>query len=493
MPCLRALCELADVVLVVTQPDRPAGRGMKLAPPPVRTFALERGMRGACSRPRCARPSSRRACARCRADVALVVAYGRILPAAVLQAPRLGCVNVHASLLPGAARRGADPVGDRARRAAHRRVLDADGRGHGHRPRARVRGARHRTGRDRGRALAAACRSSAPSSCATSCRATCAASSTPQPQDHARATLAPMLEQGARPRRLPAAARARSTTWCAASASVAGRVRAPRRRSAASKLHRVRVLVARRASTRNPAASCAPIGTRSRSRAAAGVIAIEELQPEGKRRMSAAEFCAGSRLQAGARFATPARMKIYTKTGDGGQTGLFGGARVSKADARVDAYGEVDELNCALGAARAQCRDAAVDTHVARAAERAVRARRRARARAGQGRRPRRCAARPMPRSSAWSARSICSSATCRRSRRSSCRAVRSRLRCCTWRARCAAARNASSSRLPAATPIRPELVRYLNRLSDLLFVTARHANFRAKVADVPWLGRKSR
>lgn len=46
-------------------------------------------------------------------------------------------------------------------------------------------------------------------------------------------------------------------------------------------------------------------------------------------------------------------MKIYTKTGDGGDTGLYGGARVSKADPRVAAYGDVDELNASLGSARA--------------------------------------------------------------------------------------------------------------------------------------------
>lgn len=47
-------------------------------------------------------------------------------------------------------------------------------------------------------------------------------------------------------------------------------------------------------------------------------------------------------------------MKIYTKTGDLGETGLFGGGRVRKDDARVDTYGEVDELNCVLGVARAE-------------------------------------------------------------------------------------------------------------------------------------------
>lgn len=50
-------------------------------------------------------------------------------------------------------------------------------------------------------------------------------------------------------------------------------------------------------------------------------------------------------------------MKIYTRTGDGGETGLFDGRRVSKADARVDAYGEVDELNAAIGVALAGTSD----------------------------------------------------------------------------------------------------------------------------------------
>src|SRR5262249_46072242 len=53
--------------------------------------------------------------------------------------------------------------------------------------------------------------------------------------------------------------------------------------------------------------------------------------------------------------------KIYTRTGDAGETGLFGGGRVGKDDARVDAYGEVDELNAALGVARSQGMDAELD------------------------------------------------------------------------------------------------------------------------------------
>ncbi len=58
-------------------------------------------------------------------------------------------------------------------------------------------------------------------------------------------------------------------------------------------------------------------------------------------------------------------MKLYTRTGDRGETGLFGGARVKKSDPRVDAYGEVDELNCVLGVARAQGLPAALDALLA--------------------------------------------------------------------------------------------------------------------------------
>lgn len=59
-------------------------------------------------------------------------------------------------------------------------------------------------------------------------------------------------------------------------------------------------------------------------------------------------------------------MKIYTKTGDSGETGLFDGTRVAKSDARVDAYGEVDELNACLGLARAEIEDTVLRDELAR-------------------------------------------------------------------------------------------------------------------------------
>jgi methionyl-tRNA formyltransferase len=107
VPSLDALRDIAEVVGVICQPDKPAGRGLTLTPPPVKDRALEVGLP-------VVQPTQLRTgefgrwVLEKRVDVALVVAYGRILPGDVLAAPRLGCVNVHASLLPKY--RGAAPI-----------------------------------------------------------------------------------------------------------------------------------------------------------------------------------------------------------------------------------------------------------------------------------------------------------------------------------------------------------------------------------------------
>jgi methionyl-tRNA formyltransferase len=107
VPCLEALVEIAEVVAVVCQPDRPQGRGLELTAPPVKKRALELGL--VVEQPTKLRTGDFATWLRERnVDVALVVAYGRILPKDVLEAPRLGCVNVHASLLPKL--RGAAPI-----------------------------------------------------------------------------------------------------------------------------------------------------------------------------------------------------------------------------------------------------------------------------------------------------------------------------------------------------------------------------------------------
>lgn len=95
------------VPLVLTQPDRPAGRGMKLAASPVKQVALAHGI--AVDQPERLRSEAQRAAlAACAPDVLVVAAYGLILPPAVLELPRYGCLNIHASLLPRW--RGAAPI-----------------------------------------------------------------------------------------------------------------------------------------------------------------------------------------------------------------------------------------------------------------------------------------------------------------------------------------------------------------------------------------------
>jgi methionyl-tRNA formyltransferase len=104
-----------EMALVLTQPDRPAGRGMKLQASPVKQFALEHGIPVA--QPRSLRldgkypddaAAAQRAINEAQADAMVVAAYGLILPQWVLDAPRLGCLNIHASLLPRW--RGAAPI-----------------------------------------------------------------------------------------------------------------------------------------------------------------------------------------------------------------------------------------------------------------------------------------------------------------------------------------------------------------------------------------------
>lgn len=192
-------------------------------------------------------------------------------------------------------------------------------------------------------------------------------------------------------------------------------------------------------------------------------------------------------------------MKIYTKTGDGGETGLFGGDRVSKASSRVEAYGEVDELNSVLGVVRAtpfaepdaahpsadsaaaldallgaiQSRLFDVGAELANAKgkdlgiplvdEADIEAMERAIDRAEGEVPPLRTFV--LPGGCRLAADLHVARTVCRRTER---RVVA----------------------LARESEIRPELIRYLNRLSDLLFTLARLANHRAGVADVPWIGR---
>lgn len=182
-------------------------------------------------------------------------------------------------------------------------------------------------------------------------------------------------------------------------------------------------------------------------------------------------------------------MKIYTKTGDAGDTGLFGGERVKKSDARVDAYGSVDETNALLGVARAAALPAALDAILERVqaelfvlgAELATPPDHRDRLRLPLIAESQIMALEAdidrleadlsplqsfiVPGGSAGASALHHARTVCRRAERGVVAIIES-------------------------AQLRGELVVYLNRLSDLLFVMARHANHTAGVSDVAWAPR---
>lgn len=181
-------------------------------------------------------------------------------------------------------------------------------------------------------------------------------------------------------------------------------------------------------------------------------------------------------------------MKIYTKTGDDGTTGLFGGGRVRKASARVDAYGTVDELNSVLGVARATGLAKEIDdvlAHVqvdlfALGAELAT-----------------------VPGKEDKLGMELIAQADSERLERAidAGEVGLAQLKSFVLPGGTAAAaalhhartvcRRAERAVLSVEEPARAEVVVYLNRLSDLLFVLARRANHLAGVPDVPWQPRK--
>jgi cob(I)alamin adenosyltransferase len=181
-------------------------------------------------------------------------------------------------------------------------------------------------------------------------------------------------------------------------------------------------------------------------------------------------------------------MKIYTKTGDRGDTGLFGGPRVSKASVRVTAYGEVDELNSVIGlvlsepfdvgisalltevqsrlfdvgAELASAPDSKVALGIPLVGEPEVERLEQAIDAAESELAPLKTFV--LPGGSRAAGFLHLARTVCRRAER-------------------------KLVELASEEPVRPEALRYLNRLSDALFVFARLANHRAGIADVPWIG----
>ncbi|MGN0517569.1 MAG: methionyl-tRNA formyltransferase [Acutalibacteraceae bacterium] len=109
VPCIEALYNAGhEIAAVYTQPDKPKGRGYTLTPPPVKVFATEHNLTVYQPTSLKNNEEALKLLSDIAPDVVVVVAYGKILPKAVLDLPKYGCINVHASLLPKY--RGAAPI-----------------------------------------------------------------------------------------------------------------------------------------------------------------------------------------------------------------------------------------------------------------------------------------------------------------------------------------------------------------------------------------------
>ncbi|MFA9459257.1 methionyl-tRNA formyltransferase [Thiohalorhabdus methylotrophus] len=296
VPSLRALLEGPDsVVGVLTQPDRPAGRGRKLRPSPVKEAAQAAGLPVA--QPEHLKGEEERAPLREWApDLLVVTAYGLLLPRTVLELPRLGCINVHASLLP--AYRGAAPI--------QRAILDGVAEtgvtimqmeaGLDSGPmllrRARSMGSRETAGElhDALAALGAEALSEALDGLR-------AGTLEPRPQDPEHATYAPKITKAEA-----------ELDWSRSAAELDRRVRAFNPWPVAFTLHEgasLRIWRARPVAE-GPAGSPGTVGTDAGGRplvaCGEGGLRLEEVQPPGRKRMEAAAALRGGHLRAGDRL-----------------------------------------------------------------------------------------------------------------------------------------------------------------------------------------------
>ena len=292
----RCVADGHEVVAVWTQPDRPAGRGNKLTPPPVKVCALAHGIPVA-QPAKIKNAAARELFASYRADVAVVVAYGRILPLALLETPRYGCVNVHFSLLPEY--RGAAPVNWAIVNGATQTGITTMFMDEG---------------LDTGPVLLQEATPIGPDETAPELLARLSITGaellsqtlrrlhdlTPQTQDHTQASFAPILT------------RADSLLdWSQTAAQIAWRVRGLQPwpnaftlfRGAKLILWQVAALSADAATDITlPAAGAISAAKGDDLRVACGngtVLHIRDLQPEGKRRQTARDFLNGTRAQLG--------------------------------------------------------------------------------------------------------------------------------------------------------------------------------------------------
>ena len=296
VPSLQALLDETDVLAVITQPDRPKGRGRQVASPPVAEVAEANGV-PVLQPARLRSPEVIETLRELAPDVNVTVAYGRIIPREVLELPRLGSINVHPSLLPKY--RGASPITsailngetetgvtimyqsmelDAGDLILQRRVPIA--------PEDTARTLYDRLARLGADALVEALR-------------LVAAGRAPRiPQDHAAATYAGKLEK-----------EHGRIDWAKPARELVNLIRAMDPWPSAYTMHRGRLLKVWRASVRDEAGAGEPgtvldVGPGEGIVVASGQGAVRllEVQPEGRRRMSADEYARGARLRPGERL-----------------------------------------------------------------------------------------------------------------------------------------------------------------------------------------------
>jgi methionyl-tRNA formyltransferase len=295
LPTLEAVLRHHEVVAVVTQPDRPAGRGQHLTKPPVKVRAEAAGL-SVLQPPRLRDPGWAERLRELRADVAVVVAFGQILPRAVLDAPARGSINVHASILPRY--RGAAPIAwaiMRGERATGITTFQMD------------------EGMDTGPVLLTAGTPIGPEDTAGELAARLSVlgaevlietlarldTLTPTPQRHQDATLAPRLKKTdgaldwARPARELVDRIRGCNPWPGASTG-----------TAAGPLRIWRARALERGLSASPGTLVAADDTLAVA-AGDGLVLPVDVQPESRRTVAWPEFLRGARLVAGARFETP--------------------------------------------------------------------------------------------------------------------------------------------------------------------------------------------
>jgi methionyl-tRNA formyltransferase len=286
-----------EVVAVVTQPDRPAHRGQRLTPPPVKTRALAAGVE-VLQPPRLRDPEWPDRLRALGADVAVVVAFGQILPRAVLDAPRRGSINVHGSLLPRY--RGAAPIQWAIMRGETVTGITTFQMDEGMDTGAMLRSASVTIGAEETAGELAARLSVLGADVLVDTLAELDTLS-PRPQRHEDATLAPRLKRAdghldwSRPARELVNRIRGCNPWPGALA-----------RGPAGALTIWRATVVGSGPTRTPGTlELSAEGGEPAIATAAGWLRPAEVQPENRRAMSWADYLRGARLTPGAAFFTP--------------------------------------------------------------------------------------------------------------------------------------------------------------------------------------------